>query len=385
MKVKIALGLLCLAACSYSVWRDIANCDYYPLWNASRALLNGIDPYSPEITAQNRAHATESRLANSKDEERFAYPLFATIPVLPLGLLPFRVADGTIFVLFIAIVISSVGWMREKWDSRTALYCVLAFTTYPVLYSLRLRQPTILFLGMGVASYCLARSGRLISSGVLLALMFGKPQLALAFALPLTIWTAAYWNKRQKFVWSLGGTLAGMAFISVLIHPAWVSEWVDTVRHYTTYNNPPILTDLFGARAAAILIAVISVALVMYLWRRRARALLEQLSVCILVLQWITPCALHNQTALLIPCFYLATLAPAKGMRQSTRALVLVALVELWLIGGIGVLMAQRFTFALLIALSGAMIAEAFYEDPCEESPTELLKEAGVIWSSASR
>jgi hypothetical protein len=45
--------------------------------------------------------------------------------------------------LFAALTALSVGWLRGTRDSTTALYGMLTFSSFPVVFALQIRQPTL--------------------------------------------------------------------------------------------------------------------------------------------------------------------------------------------------------------------------------------------------
>ena len=87
--------------------------NFYPLWNASRSILHHIDPYSPEVTEQNEiaAYGVTAKVLGTPVRQRFAYPVYATFPVLPLALLDSGTAKQVALCLFAALVrFQSVGY-----------------------------------------------------------------------------------------------------------------------------------------------------------------------------------------------------------------------------------------------------------------------------------
>ena len=134
----------------------------FQLWNTSRAILSHEDPYGLEVAERDQlfsygANAKSLGLANDR---QLAYPLPALFPVLPLGLLEFRLADKLALFLMTVLITASIGWLRGIWDGATILYCILAFGSYPIIVALQMRQPTLLFLGFMVSTLALLRSGR---------------------------------------------------------------------------------------------------------------------------------------------------------------------------------------------------------------------------------
>src|ERR1019366_10180400 len=125
-----------------------------------------------------------------------------------------------------------------RWDRTTVLYCALTFSSYPVIYGLQARQPTLLFFGLAVGSFALLRSGRLIPAAMLAALSAGKPQIALPVLLPMLIWTLARWHERKRFAIAFATSLLALLVISSIVSPGWMPEWLDSLRDYSQYHDP---------------------------------------------------------------------------------------------------------------------------------------------------
>src|SRR5580698_2990742 len=129
MKVlPAALALCCLliswcyAAAYWSASNRGIPVEFYPFWNASRTVLHHGNPYSNEVTVENQiaAYGGPSRSVGLENEQRFAYPVSALLPLLPLGLISFPIANTIVFFLFVAATILAVGWLRRTWDRTTA-------------------------------------------------------------------------------------------------------------------------------------------------------------------------------------------------------------------------------------------------------------------------
>ena len=174
--------------------------DYFQLWNTGHAVLHHEDPYGFQVAERDQlfCYGATAKSLGIVNDRRLAYPLPATFPLLALSLLDFRSADTIVLCLFAAIVVVSVGWLRRKWGRTTALYGLLALASYPVINALQMRQPTLLFFGLIVASLALLRSGHPVPAAILAALAVGKPQIAVAVLLPMLVWSLAKWRERKK-------------------------------------------------------------------------------------------------------------------------------------------------------------------------------------------
>jgi hypothetical protein len=346
MKGRTAiLAILALVVCWYfatyflaTVGVRLQHSDFYPLWNGGSAILHGENPYGNEVTVQNQiaAYGTTAEAIGEKNEQRFAYPVYATFPILPLALLSFPPANRIAFFLIAALVVLSVGWIRGKWDATTALYAILAFASYPLVFALQIRQPTLLFFGFAVASFALLQSGRLLSAGVVAAISTGKPQLAFGFILPMLIWTLADWHGRKQFVLSFGAAMVALLGLSEVVSPHWIPRWVASMQAYARYHQSPstiiyILGDKVGVGVSSLLL----LGLMASLWLRRGSSLLFKVSLSTVIIYLLLPQQAYGAIILLIPTIWVVDQAAAIKETGTAHQLVLAAvrlsLIELWL------------------------------------------------------
>lgn len=384
MKARvIILALFCLTVSWYyaaSYWAESGRgfpVEFYPFWNASRAILHGSDPYGEAIAQQNQIAAYGSPAASLgvENEQRFAYPAYATVLLLPLGYLPFPLANGIAFVIFAALTILSVGWLRRRWDWTTVLYCAFALSGFPIIYDLRSRQPALLFFGLAVAGLALVRSGWLVPAGICAAVSLGKPHLALSVTLVELIWALAEWRVRRKFAFSFLASALGLFALSSILSPGWTAGWLSTLRAYTHYNKPSIVVSLFDGITGMIVSVVIIAALVAVLWLSRRSEVLLQAALSVAVIYLLVPYANYNAVILLIPTIWLldnaAVISPSGDLDALMLAAVRVAIVLFLGVNALGAVLMHvsrlgrsiawvlpsLATHALLFCLVGAMVA----------------------------
>src|SRR5271165_5562764 len=228
--LSAAIALVCLVVSWYYValyWsasdRGIP-VEFYPTWNASRAVLHHINPYSQDITEQNQiaAYGAAAASVGLENEQRFAYPVYAMLPLLPLALLPFTAANSILFIVYAVLTVLAVGWLRDRLDWTTVLYCAVVFSCYPIIYDLRSRQPSLLFFAFAVAGLRAIQLESLGLAGLLAALSLGKPHLALSVILTELIWAVTKWGDRKRFAISFFGAFAGLLLLSWLLSPGWI-------------------------------------------------------------------------------------------------------------------------------------------------------------------
>jgi hypothetical protein len=341
----LVLAILALATCWYfavyflaTVGVRLQHSDFYPLWNGARTVLSGNDPYGQDVTLQNQraAYGTTAQAIGEKNQQRFAYPVYATFPIRPLALLSFRSANLIAFCLIAALVVLSVGWIRGKWDETTGLYVILAFASYPLVFGLQIRQPTVLFFGFAVASFALLQSGHLLSAGVLAAISTGKPQIAFGFLLPMLIWSLVDWYRRKPFVLSLGVTMVALLGLSEIVNPCWIPRWIATMQAYARYHqSPSTMVYLLGNKIGIAVSVILLLGLVTCLWCRRRSDLLFQVSLSTIILYLLFPEQAYSAIVLLIATIWVADQAPAikeaGAVHQLILAAVRLSLVELWI------------------------------------------------------
>jgi hypothetical protein len=337
--------------------------DLYPVWNGTRAILQGRNPYSVAVAEQNQiaTYGNTASALHRVNQYWFAYPIFATFPIMPLALLKFRMANELAFWAFVALIVLSVKWCRGVWNSTTVLYAMLALSTYPIIYALQSRQVTVLFFALLAAALGLLRSGRLIAAAILVALALGKPQLGLAVALPLLIWSVADWNHRKRFVAALAVSSLALIGLGLVISPGWIPAWLDALREYSRYARPSLVTLAAGRIAPAISLLLL-VGLMMVLWRIRKSDVAFQVAVSVTFLQLLVPYEPYNEVMLIIPVLWIfdhALLIASYGAGcQITLAALRIALIGGWATNVLGAALWHTSAFGQSIAwqLPGVVI-----------------------------
>jgi len=328
--------------------------DLHPLWNGCRAVLHRTNPYREEITEQNEMKALGSRAGQVSGglERQFAYPVFAAFSLLPLDLIPFSVADAVYPIIVAACALMYVGWLRGVWDRRTFLYIAFFFASYPVIYCLQSRQPTLLFFALALLAYVLLRNENPVFAGVLAALSLAKPQVSLPILLPLMVFAI---QKRRSFLTSFIVSLLGLCAISSVLVPGWVFEWIGAVGRYSREVDAPIVTVLLGRAAPAVSGAIFFLLLVT-LWVRRNEPFLFQMSLCVIVFRLITPNQFYNSVLLVVPVVW--AFDNAASIPPLLVTFLRFSLIEYWVATAVAAtLLAINHGTALAWALPGAMLA----------------------------
>src|SRR5690242_5967440 len=162
--------------------------DLYPRWLGARVLLlNGRDPYSPDITReiQQGYYGREldpNRPADPKDQQGFAYPLYVVFLLAPTVRLSFPVVQtGFRWLLIGSITFSVAFWLRalgeKAWRPAMLAWIIFTLGCFPAVQGLKLQQLTLLVCLLLAWAFAALASGRFVVAGVLLAVATIKPQL----------------------------------------------------------------------------------------------------------------------------------------------------------------------------------------------------------------
>ena len=261
--------------------------DLYPRWYGARELLlHQRDPYSAEVSREIQVayygHALDTAGADrGRDEQRFAYPVYAVFFLAPTVELSFAQAQTVVrWVLALLAAWSVLLWLRAlRWRASrvaTLAMVMLVLSSPPVVQALRLQQLALLVAFLLAGCAALVVRGRLVWAGGLLAYATVKPQLALLPVLCFLIWVAGDWKKRQGLFWGFGGTLALLIGVGQLLLPGWLPEFVRGLvayRHYAGMSSwlDALLTPGVAKPVAAVLLG----ALLLGCWRGRRVAASE--------------------------------------------------------------------------------------------------------------
>src|SRR5580658_1727346 len=250
-----ALMLLGAAVLACSMWFFVARVwapplqshfsDLYPRWYGSRALLvDHRDPYSPAVTSeiQTLAYGRAVHPGESRDEERFAYPLYIALLLAPTVGLPFaRVASLFLFVLPVLAVLSVLLWVAMLgWRCPKATLgslVLLSLGSFPMLESIYLEQPALLAAALLAGAGAALASGRMGLAGTLLALATIKPQLTVPLVIWLLVWACWEWRSRNRLVWGFALTMLVLAGVSELLLPGWGAEFLAGLAAYQQYTG----------------------------------------------------------------------------------------------------------------------------------------------------
>jgi hypothetical protein len=208
--------------------------DFHSRWYGARALLlEGRDPYSPEVTAEIVAiRDPEGRQTNSFS---FAFPLHVIFVFWPLTYLSYDWTQAFWMVTLqwvtfatAAAVMAMVRWRPSPLGLAGALTAAIIF--YPAARTILLGQFTLhvtLFLALSLLAL---RRGQDGWAGVWLAATSIKPQMVIMVGLWMVLWALV--QKRWDFLRGL--VLGGLAMLlgSMIWLPRWPISFLEDIQRY---------------------------------------------------------------------------------------------------------------------------------------------------------
>jgi hypothetical protein len=208
--------------------------DFHSRWYGAQALLlDGQDPYSPEVTAEIEAiRDPNQRQLNSFS---FAFPLHVIFTFLPLAFMSYGLAASFWIVTLQWVVFGitlllmyMVGWKPSPLGIGAALLGSIFF--YPAARTILLGQFTLhvtLFLAMSLFFLRRRQDGW---AGFWLAAASIKPQMVLLVGLWMVLW--AVFRRRTRFL--LGVIVGGGALLlgSMVFLPRWPISFIEDIQRY---------------------------------------------------------------------------------------------------------------------------------------------------------
>lgn len=278
------VAFLALVIAASALWnmhvidRDMpsSKADLVQIWVGVRTTLAGGDPYSEQVTReiQQIYYGHPIPYSDPSPSHRFIYPVYTAFVLAPLALLTWNEARLLyLLVMPLVTVISVPLWLRvlniHTNRRRVSLLAFLTIVSWPVMWSLRECQPTLIVAMLVVTGSFLFVRGQDTAAGLILALATIKPQLVGPLMAWLLLW--AILQRRWLFILSFCGGVFGLLAGAEWRVPGWIQHWrgaVTSMYFHDTYTRPLFVT-LFGARAGAALMTVIAIAGVIALWRLR--------------------------------------------------------------------------------------------------------------------
>jgi hypothetical protein len=331
--------------------------DLIQRWVGTRAALQGRDPYSADVLREiQRAYYGHYPLTAADPDaarQTFLYPAHVVLLLAPLAHFQWETARWIFLSVMLPLLILGFWsclqmFLRSHTRGQIAVILLIAVFNWPVLWGLRLQQPTLLIAAfIFLAGFCI-RNGWCVAAGVLLALATVKPQIVFLVLAWLFLWAIVH------RVWSLlisfSLTLVVLLLWTERLVPHWISHWRASLSGYGGVTDTALpFENLFGHWAGLALTLLIAASICRSLWRlRKVSAASAEFSVAISLSLALTVVVIpthltmiYNLVLLFPACLFLAYVTPTD---RDSR------------IAGWGALALVILTFALTPA---AILAEA--------------------------
>ena len=343
----IALSLLLIAALVTPLWHlhiidrnmPLQKSDLVPVWLGVSAAWHDSDPYSDQTTTRIQSayygRALQPSEQTTHNHIAFVYPVYTAIVLAPLAHMSLTTARRAFLLAMPLLLAASILlWLRilevHLPKSRTILWTLLALTSFPVVWALRLQQPTILVAVLVAFGCWLLQTNNDIAAGLLMALATIKPQLVLPLIAWMILWSLAH--RRWRFVVSFGIISTALLIAAHLLLPGWFSLWRSSAIDLLQYTHQQTTLHKMVGKAIAIVLTVALAAItIRLLWKLRhcdsrsssfGLAISLALSATIALQPTDLP-MLYNQVFLIPGCFLLLRAKPLGRYADITRVLAL--------------------------------------------------------------
>lgn len=225
--------------------------DLLPRIVGTRDTLRGISPYS-EHALHDIQRACYGKVigANSHlDPQYFSYPALIIPLILPISGLSWLMARDLFLAIVVPLLLLSFSWWARKMllnlsSAATAAVALMCLGVWPVVWGLRLQQPTVVAFILITGAIASVQKDRGWIAGACLAVAAIKPQIAL----PITAWLMVWSIRKKRFgiFAAFFGVLGALWLGADFLLPSWFSKWLASLGAYTSINKP--LAEMFFSK-----------------------------------------------------------------------------------------------------------------------------------------
>jgi len=258
--------------------------DLYPRWvGAKELLLHRRDPYTAEVSREIQTGyygrpIDPSRAEDPRDEQGFAYPVYAVFWLAPTIGLPFPVVQRCFFWVILVLTLAStliwirvLHWALPVWAQTSLL--ILTLGSLSVMQGLKLQQMSLLVAGLVAIAIALLVADYPVAAGVLLAAATIKPQLVLLLLIWLAIWTITDLRHRYRLAVSFLATMLILIGASEWLLPHWIPRFWHALAEYRRYTGTVSVIGLLVPGSFARILELLTFAVFLVVcWRARRLA-----------------------------------------------------------------------------------------------------------------
>ncbi len=343
---RIGLGVLLMVSIVAPLWQvhvinremPASHNDLLARWVGTQAALRGKDPYSPQITReiQRSYYGRALTPVDDVDPQVFSYPADLIVLFSPFAGMSWQEACLA-FLILVPPLLAWSFWACVRFVNPAlprldaALAVVIGMCSWPVMWGLRLQQPTLLVAIAVFFGLFLLQRGHQIPAGVLLALATIKPHLVLLLLGWLLVWSFAH--RAWTLLIAFASTLALLLIAAENMVPGWFGHWVSSLSEYKGETSLP-LQEIFGHWPGLVATVVLAGWCAWLLWKLRrvpvrstqfalaaGLALSTAVSINLFKLPFI-----YNQIFVLPGCLVLVYSRPAAYYAALTRRIALALL-----------------------------------------------------------
>lgn len=320
----LTLGLILLVLLTWANYHYLntpqyAHRDFMSLWGGGWAVLEGIDPYDPEIWRPLRLELGSKWETGDKGNP---FPLWTLLLMAPLsklslgwGAAVWLTASQGLLAMAVLMLAVELGERRPSLAD-FALLALGAFMFRGTLVTLHNGQITIFLLAFITLFLVLMKRNYPIIAGFILGFIILKPNPFIFFAPLVALWLL--FHKRWRVIAGGLTSVAILLAISWMVIPGWLFSW-QTVREKTGNSiRSFIMPTLWGSAAeisvqwapllGSLFVVGLTIALAWYVFRHKELEISEVISLAIVSSLLITPYAwAYEHVLLLIPLTLLFT------------------------------------------------------------------------------
>ncbi len=328
--------------------------DFYSRWAGGRAfLVDGLNPYSDEVTHRIQLGMYGHLAEEGTDQVAFAYPLYTIYLFLPLSLISSYPQAQAIWqvILEVALLMGVFFTFRTyRWQPRPwllAVTCSWSILFYPGARSIILGQFAIVVFAFIALALWAVKEGKDILVGLCLALSTVKPQMVFLLIPLILLW--AICRQRWRMVGSFTISMIVLVLSSLLLVPTWIADffsWMSKYPSYTAIGSPIwTLTHYFFpqlGKPVEIVISLLVLGYLLYTWQGVVDGSWLEFDWVVAMTLIVTNLialrtATTNYVVLLMP---ILIVFKTLDQRFQRRGAMLIALIELLLLVGFWLLFA---------------------------------------------